>query len=217
MLKKMWLHVKRNWIPYTVAYAGKYTIRLLLSTCRLKITGFDGLIKAAEINPCILMLWHNRLVIMSEVINKLRKSQSFTVLISKSRDGDPLAILIESYVGGHALRVAHNSRHCALSQLITTLKKEQDIVVITPDGPRGPCYEVKPGIVMAAREAKAQIVPLTWTASRQWQLKTWDRMRIPKPFSTIHVDFGQPIELAEQQQSLECDADMLRNVLMNME
>ena len=92
----------------------------------------------------------------------------------------------------------HNQRHAALHAMISRLRDHKEIIVVTPDGPRGPKYVVKPGIVMAAKATGAHWCPSSWTASKHWELGTWDAMKIPKPFSKIVVTFGEAIVLGEE-------------------
>jgi len=218
MLKKQWVSLKRRFVPYIVAYGAKVAMRLLMLTCRVKVKGLDAFVSAAHKEPCIVMLWHNRLVIVSEFLNKFTPQFIYRAFISKSRDGDPLALLAESYKTGRALRVPHNARHAALSQMIEHLKVKREIILITPDGPRGPRYEVKPGIVMAAKQSSAQIFPFSWNASRAWKLNTWDKMLIPKPFSTITVTFGDPLSFQdESSQDYTDETALLRSSLLNLE
>lgn len=215
MLKNAWMQFKRRILPYAAAYTAKGLIRALLFTCKIKVQGIDDLIKTAQSGPCILALWHNRLIIISEILNKHAPQFIYTAFISKSRDGDALAKFAESYKAGRALRVAHNGRHFALGNMITKLKENnRNIMMITPDGPRGPRYTVKPGIILAAKESQAKIIPFTWESDKFWQLKTWDQMRIPKPFSTIHVTFGSPISPNELQgESFEDGASLVKEAL----
>lgn len=218
MLKKSWLHIKRRWFPYVFAYSGKIAIRLLLKTCKVKIKGLETFVGTAEKSPCMLMLWHNRLVLVPEILNSHASQFIYTAFISKSRDGDPLAFLAESYSAGRALRVPHNARHLALGQLIEALKEKNEIIIITPDGPRGPRCVVKPGIVLAARETGAHIFPFSWEATRFWQLNTWDQMKIPKPFTTIEVTFGEPIVISkEEKEDYDKEASLLKNALHSLE
>ena len=163
----------------------------------------DRFVKLASQEKCILMLWHNRLAIVAEVLHKHAPQFIYTALISNSRDGDPLAIMAHSYKSGKSIRVPHNARHKALKRVIESLKKSHEVIVITPDGPRGPHYKVKPGTALAAKEASATIIPFTWSSDRFWELKTWDKMRLPKPFSSIKVVLGEPIKaLRESQEDL---------------
>jgi lysophospholipid acyltransferase (LPLAT)-like uncharacterized protein len=197
MLRNNWRKLKRNLLSYSYAYLGKYILRALLWSCKINVEGIERFIDLASREKCILMLWHNRLALVSEILNRHAPQFIYTALISKSRDGDPLAVLAQSYKSGKAIRVPHNARHQALKKVINNLKKNREIIVITPDGPRGPCYNVKPGIALAAKEAKATIIPFTWKADRYWELNTWDNLMLPKPFSNIHVVLGEPIKIED--------------------
>jgi lysophospholipid acyltransferase (LPLAT)-like uncharacterized protein len=216
MLKKSWQHIRRRWFPYIFAYSAKMAIRLLIKTCRVKIHGLDTFVKTAETSPCILMLWHSRLVLVSEILNFHAPQFIYTAFISKSRDGDPLAHLATSYPSGRALRVPHNARHLALTQLINSIKNKGEIIIITPDGPRGPKNVIKPGAVLAARETKANVFPFSWNAKRFWQLKTWDQMKIPKPFTSIDVYFGIPFKTRDGE-NFDNDVSLLKQALDNLE
>lgn len=214
MIRETWLRFKRFVLPYPLAYITKWLLRLLLWTCRFDFTGIDAFVAFAKQNRCILALWHNRLVIVPEVLNRFTQDLSFTAVISKSRDGEPLALVVKSYNRGGIIRVAHDDRHGALRTMIQHLKESNHVLVITPDGPRGPKYELKPGVVLASRAADAPIISLTWTANRVWTLKTWDGFMIPKPFSTIKVVFGSPISLSAKG-SLKEDITSLQTQLVS--
>lgn len=212
MTQSYWKTLKRRFLPPLIAFTGKYGMRLLLRTCRIEVHGVDRFVEIAKKSPCIVALWHNRLAAVPEIFHRFASQFSYTAFISKSRDGEPLARLTTSYSIGKVLRVPHNARHHALSQMINLLKSRDSILLITPDGPRGPRYEVKPGLIMAAREAKAEIVPFSWTVDRAWKLKTWDQMMIPKPFSKINVYFGEPIKLTAEA-DLEQDEQLVHDAL----
>ena len=193
MIKEAWLRFKRFVLPYPLANFAKYALKGLLRTCRIEIQGLDDFVGFAKKNRCILSLWHNRLAIVPEVLSGYALGLTFTAVISKSRDGEPLALIVNSYSVGRTIRVAHNDRHGALKSVINHLKDNVDVLVITPDGPRGPRYDLKPGIVAAAKASGAHVVPFSWTADKFWQMKTWDWFMLPKPFSTIKVTFGAPL------------------------
>lgn len=213
MIKEAWLRFKRFVLPYPMAYVIKYTLRCILWTCRIEIQGAALFMECAKKSACILSLWHNRLAIMPEILNRYTQNLTFTAVISKSRDGEPLAVVVNSYRKGRTIRVAHDNRHGALRSLIDHLKANKDVLVITPDGPRGPCYELKAGVVIAAKLAGAQVVPFGWTADKFWQMKTWDGFMLPKPFSTIKVTFGEPQSISPDSSWKE-DAVLLQDSLM---
>lgn len=206
----------RKWLSYPFVYAVKGILKLILWTCRVEVTGLKQLVETASKNPTILMLWHNRLILLPELLYQNAGQFTYCALISRSRDGELVSILAHSYANGRTLRVAHHARHQALTSMILRLKTQNDVMVITPDGPRGPKYKVKPGIVVAAQEAKASIIPVSWTADRLWRLNSWDRMQIPKPFSRIQVVFGEPLIITGSEQ-LETSTEMLANTLHDLD
>ena len=216
-MKKTLIAWKRFILPYVIAYGLKYIANLLIRTCRIKITGLDQFLVTAKQSPCILMLWHDRLVVMPEVLSRHAYSVSFTAMISKSRDADILAHIVNSYSIGEVLRIPHNQRYEALNQMVHILKQAKRVVIITPDGPRGPRHVLKPGIAIAARESSSKIIHFSWKASRYWELNTWDKMQIPKPFSTIKVTFGKSIALPNREElNVQKDLDYIYQELSDV-
>jgi hypothetical protein len=70
--------------------------------------------------------------------------------------------------------------------------------VINPDGPNGPAFVLKKGILYLALESKVPIVPLRFSLSSYRELKTWDRKKFARPFSTIEMKIGEPIYVTSQ-------------------
>ena len=157
----------------------------------------------AKKGGAILMLWHNKLFLIGPSILKAAPELSYCAFISNSKDGDIAAEYTTSYSIGTTVRVPHDSKNQALKMLITRLKLKRDVAIITPDGPRGPRYEVKPGTAIVAKQTGAGIIPFSWTSSAFFELNTWDKMQIPKPFSTIIATFNEPIYLSEDSSAEE--------------
>lgn len=178
---------------YLLAYLAKFTMQILFRTCRVTIKGLECFIQTAQKERCILMLWHNRLGLIPEILQRYAPQFQYVAFVSNSRDGEVLSILTHSYAAGRTIRVPSHMRHHALKVSIDCLKEGKEVLIFTPDGPRGPLYKVKPGISLAARTASAHVVPVTWKASRCWRLKTWDGFMVPKPFSSLQVELGKPI------------------------
>lgn len=211
--KDLWKRAVSSLLSFLVAYVGQGLVRLLLLTCRWEVLGVDRFKQVAINNKCILILWHNRLVLAPIILHKYAKTFIFAGMVSKSRDGELVSAVIHSYKAGRTIRVGHQTRHQALVQLIRHLEEKREIVIITPDGPRGPIYKVKPGAAWAAMKTGASVVPLTWSADKFWEFNTWDRLRFPKPFSQITVSFGEPVNFdqenpvsLEEAQDILCDA-----------
>src|SRR5690606_23523154 len=84
---------------------------------------------------------------------------------------------------------------------------------ITPDGPRGPAFQLQPGIVTAAQVTGVPIVPFHYECTRQWVAhKAWDKHRIPKPFTRFVLSFGEAIFVPK-----DLDACELENAVVNVE
>jgi lysophospholipid acyltransferase (LPLAT)-like uncharacterized protein len=176
------------------ACLANFLLSCIFKSCKVNFEGLEHFEKAPD-TKTILMLWHNRISMTLQILKKCGGERRYAAFVSNSRDGAFLATMIERYVGGTTIRVPHDLRHEALRSAIKKIKTLDEIVVMTPDGPRGPRYKVKGGIALAARMSGALIVPMTWNASRSWEFNTWDKMLLPKPFSTINVIFGKPIKL----------------------
>ena len=125
---------------------------------------------------------------------KIRGSHPIAVMISEHFDGELIARTI-AHFGFASIR--GSSKKGGAKVLIQALRMMQQgyDIAITPDGPRGPRHSVAPGIVVLAQKYNAYIVPFTYSASRYWQLRSWDRFIVPKPFSTLTFTIGEPFSV----------------------
>ena len=213
-IKELLNFINTRCVPYIIAYAVRFALSILMRTCRVEVQGVNHLVDTAKKHPCILILWHNQMVVLPAILLASAGEFIYTAVISKSRDVDFLALFTSSYSNGRVLRVPHKVRHQVLNEIVHRLKTTREIMIITPDGPRGPFFVVKPGAVFAARETGAHIIPFSWEADRTWTLKTRDGMKVPKPFSKITAKFGKPITIpSESEGDLSKETDLLRDAL----
>src|SRR5213079_3322521 len=137
-------------------------------------------------------------------------------LISASRDGDLLADAIQRFgydvVRGSSSRLGAS----AVRQLTEVLAGGRD-VLLTPDGPRGPAYELGPGIIFLAQKTGAPIVPINMEYSSCWRVKSWDRFIIPRPFARVRVIIGQSHRIRSTSTPEEFESERLRlqNAMMS--
>ena len=137
-----------------------------------------------------MVLWHNRLFMAAEIIRRLRGGQSFHGIISASKDGGWLAGFFQM-VGIKAIRGSSNwGAREAVTAMINVAKEGGDLG-ITPDGPKGPIYEFKPGGLIIARRAKLPMILMGIKFSRVKQLGSWDRLILPLPFSAAEISARQ--------------------------
>jgi lysophospholipid acyltransferase (LPLAT)-like uncharacterized protein len=169
-------------------------------TLRFKLSPEDEHNIRTRDRPVAFVLWHNRLFITSEVYRRFRQGRPLHALISASRDGALLTAFFEMVGGMRAVR-GSSSRFGreAVTALVDVQRAGNDIG-ITPDGPRGPCYDFKPGALIVTRRAGATILLLGGEFRSAWQLGSWDRFYLPLPFSTVRVrcERIEPAELADR-------------------
>ena len=164
-------------------------IRLLTKTLRVSITDDSGLLSDPPQYGLIWMFWHNRMLIVPGLYSRYtRKFRQAAVLTSASRDGAMLASVMRRF-GLEAVRGSSSLRGAQAMIECRRLLKKNYYIGITPDGPRGPIYEMQPGVVQLARLCAVPIVPITVEYEKSWRLKSWDRFFIPKPFSVVRVRF----------------------------
>lgn len=140
--------------------------------------------------PHVFLLWH-------EVLLPLlwhHRRQDIAIVVSENRDGQYLADFAVS-LGYRAVR--GSSSRGAARALLGAVRELQSgrAVAFTPDGPRGPRRELKPGVVAAAQRGGGVIVPIHARADRAWRLDSWDRFLIPKPAARITIAYGRPFEV----------------------
>lgn len=134
--------------------------------------------------PIAIVLWHNRLFTAPALYKKFGRGRKIFALVSASKDGAWLTYLLK-ILGMQAIRGSSSWRgKQALSEMVDKLKEGNDIA-ITPDGPRGPCYDVKSGVLWVAKTTKAPFFLVGLAFSSSWRLKSWDKFFIPKPFSKV--------------------------------
>jgi hypothetical protein len=168
---------------------GAWILRALSGTMRREDLGREhpnGILRRGEL--AIVAFWHARLLLMPFVYPGHRVA----IMISQHRDGEYIARVAErlgvAVVRGSATRGATR----AFRQMLQALRAGSH-VAITPDGPRGPRQQVKPGVVELARLSGMPILPVAFGAWPRRTLKSWDRFLIPLPFGRGVYAWGEPL------------------------
>lgn len=155
--------------------------------------------------PVAFILWHNRLFLASEIHRRFRPQRPLHALISASKDGAWLTAFFAMVGGMSAVRgSSSNFGREAATALVEVLREGNDIG-ITPDGPRGPCYDVKAGAVIVPRRTGAPLLLIGGEFESAWQLKSWDRFYLPKPFSRVRLrcELVENRDLADRDHAVE--------------
>ena len=204
-----------GWRARWLIALGFRLLQIWARTLRYEIDDRAGVIGKPVNENYIGALWHNRLLIFPFVLRRFFSNRGGAALISASRDGELLADAIKRFdfdvVRGSSSRLGAS----AILQLTDVLASGRD-VVITPDGPRGPAYELGPGIIFLAQKSGAPVVPVNMEYSSYWRLKSWDRFILPRPFSKVHVIIGQShhVRSTSTPEEFETERLHLQGVMM---
>jgi lysophospholipid acyltransferase (LPLAT)-like uncharacterized protein len=184
---------------YRVAVALAWWIgRFFWSTCRIHAQ--PGLEAAAaalrESHAVIPVYWHQHMLFGVRALFELKAhGLKPGFLISPSVDGTAPAMLV-ARLGGHVIRGSSSHTGArALRDFYETIVKQEISPAITPDGPKGPVHEFKPGPVMLAQLTGKPILPVSVAASHTIRFRTWDRFELPLPFSRVVIAYGEPVRM----------------------
>lgn len=191
----------------------KLFLSIFWRTCRVeKIIGDEyaqKLIDKGE--PIIPCYWHQMHIFGCWYMRKLQnRGLKIGFLISPSVDGEIPAKMVESW-GAVAIRGSSNRTGAkALKDMYNTIIKDKVSPVTTSDGPTGPIHKFKQGAVMLAQLTQSPMLPIAYTADRYWELKTWDKFIIPKPFSRIVIAVGEPHRVEKKSNAEQLEKERLK-------
>lgn len=196
-----------------IKHLAAFIVKFLWLTCKVKVIGEDKIIDTLQSEQTVIpCYWHQHHVFGLWYIFRLYKKfgKKVGVLASPSRDGEIPSQIMQAW-GLHIIRGSSSKTGAqALRDLCKSVSNDGISPSITPDGPRGPIYESKPGPILLAQYTSSPIIPISVSASRYWCLRSWDKFMIPKPFSTItigisdaiYIDKKLPVADLEKQQKL---------------
>jgi hypothetical protein len=183
-----------KWHQRLAAFLVFISLRGLLFTVRCRMKTRSEFFSPGAPTPAIFCIWHNRLGTCVKVLDVHRRPNNsgagMAALVSASKDGALLARILEWFCiqpvrGSSSRRGAQ-----ALRELTTWAERGHDLT-ITPDGPRGPCYQVQEGITSLAQLTGLPIVPVALNLNWKLSIKSWDRFQIPLPFARCEVCVGR--------------------------
>ena len=206
-----------DWRARWLIAFGHRLLQIWARTLRFEIDDRAKVVGAPPNERYIGALWHNRLLLLPFVLKRYLPNRRGAALISASRDGGLLAELVERF--GYEVVRGSTSRQgaSAIRQLADVIAEGKD-VVITPDGPRGPAYELGQGIVFLAQQSGAAVVPINMEYTACWRVRSWDRFILPKPFAKVRVIFGAPHVVRQTATGPEFETERLRlqNAMMQL-
>lgn len=166
-----------------------YVIKFLNSTIRWKKYVHED-IKNDESN--IYAFWHQKIYFPTVSLYHVKKK---TTLVSPSRDGEMLESVLTKF-GYEVIR--GSSRDNNVKSLVVMMKalKNGYSLGFAVDGPLGPIFQIKPGIVYMAHKTGSKIIPVGGAFKWKYEFqKAWDKFHLPLPFTKAVLYLGKPIEI----------------------
>ena len=200
MLKKL---LRNSAVLGVLARLLGFYLAWALRTTRWELVGAQNFAPYAEGAPVICAFWHEHLPLMPELFRRARAASPQTksyVLVSRHNDGrfigDVVARFGISVAYGSTARNGEQRGGAMGAMTMLDALSNNDQVVITPDGPRGPRRKAAPGVARLASLSGVPILPVAARTSPCKLLSSWDRMILPLPYSRGVLVVGAPIQVS---------------------
>ena len=173
--------------------------RLWFGTVRIQVLNrsiYEDYFRAFHTGNVVAGSWHRHAIFLFYFFRNLGQRG---IMISRSRDGEMTAGIARRF--GYTPIRGSSSRGGgdALKEMVRFMSVPgvKRLCGTAVDGPRGPARVLKKGMLALAKETGAWFVPMACSGNRLVTFQhAWDRTILPKPFSRMVVDFGQPFRVA---------------------
>ncbi|MFP4687443.1 MAG: lysophospholipid acyltransferase family protein [bacterium] len=197
--------VERFVFGQAARYIAPPVLKLIRSSSSLEVEGEKWPAGLRDNNQNFLLaFWHGQMIPLLYYFGPA----GFYTFISPHRDGEYIARVLEG-MGHYSLRTS--LRDLKLKALVKALRLARDgeTLVITPDGPIGPCHRVKEGVIRLSERAGLPVLPSAGLARPSRIFSSWDRFCLPYPFSRLKIKFSRPIDFSE----MNCSSEEKRQLL----
>jgi lysophospholipid acyltransferase (LPLAT)-like uncharacterized protein len=198
----------------TFAY---YLVKAWFRTCRLKVLNeafHQELLYGS--GSYIGATWHRAAIFYCHLYGPMHPM----IMISKSKDGELLARFAEKCGMIPARGSSSRDGQKALLQMIRHLKEGHRMCTTVLDGPQGPPYVAKKGLLLLAKKSGVPLLPGIWSARHAITFeKSWDKTMLPWPFSQVVVAYGPLLYIPkdcsdEELEDLRLELQNRLNVLL---
>lgn len=146
----------------------------------------------ARMPNTINAFWHNRLFLMAWYWRGIDSG----IIISESFDGEYISRTAQR-LGLSVVRGSSTRGGSKALRGMVRLVRDGMRMSITIDGPKGPRYKVKSGALLLSAKTGVPVLPMLAEAKSFWEIGSWDRLIVPKPFTRAKMFFGEPVFVTE--------------------
>lgn len=180
---------KQRFLIHLADWGFSALITVIGKTLRYEIKDWKNYERAHENGKIpIYVFWHNRIFAGTYFF----RNRGIVVITSQSFDGEYIARFIRRFGYGAVRGSSTRGGVSALVELIRATRAGLP-AAFSIDGPKGPKYVAKAGACVLAKKTRNPMMPFVVETKNYWEVKSWDRLQIPKPFSRVRVFIGAPI------------------------
>jgi lysophospholipid acyltransferase (LPLAT)-like uncharacterized protein len=204
---------ERPWMIATAGAIASGLIKLNGLTLRWEVEGWEHVERLEETGGRgVFAFWHNRLLYICYYLSRT----PLTMLISQSKDGAYITSVARWY-GIDAVRGSSTRGGArALAEMVDLLRRATGHGGLTPDGPKGPLYDIQPGVIAIAQKTGLPILPVALSATRVHRFASWDRFLLPLPFARVRLVVGPPVLISREKADFEAERLRLRAILQEL-
>ena len=185
---------------------GRWIFQILFFLNKVSIKGEENLLRLIKSGkPVMLCVWHGRLLFPSWYI---RHHTTLHIISSRHADSEILAHILRHW-GYGLIRGSTKKGGLRVIKEMTEIFKTGGIIAVTNDGPKGPSRIAKSGSIGLAIKNNVKIITVTGSATKFWQMKSWDRFMLPKPFGKIQIVVSTPMDITEKPSTAEKEVQRL--------
>ena len=194
-----------------ISFIAKLLFQTLFCLNKIVINGeehLNSLINSGK--PIMVCVWHGRLLFPSWYIRL--KTTNLHAIASRHTDAEIMARILNKW-GYGLIRGSTRKGGKAVVQKMAEVFKNAGIVAVTNDGPKGPPRIAKAGSTGLALKYNVQVITITGSATKYWQMKSWDRFMLPKPFGKIQLVVSPPLDITEELKIAEEEVQLLSDFM----
>ena len=193
------------------SFFGQWLFQLLFKLNKIEVKGEENLINLINSGrPIMVCVWHGRLVFPSWYLRL--KTTNVHAIASRHTDAEIMARILRRW-GYGLIRGSTRKGGKAVVKKMADIFKNAGIIAVTNDGPKGPPRIAKAGSTGLALKYNVQIVTITGSATKFWQMKSWDRLMLPKPFGTINLIVSPPLDISEKPDTTDEEVKLLSDFM----
>ncbi|TYB34061.1 MAG: lysophospholipid acyltransferase family protein [Flexistipes sinusarabici] len=161
----------------------------------------------------VFAIWHGHLL---PLVLYYKNTQTMTI-VSKSKDGD-IADFFLKKLGYKTVRGSSSRGGSEALMNAANLMGSGLDAAVTIDGPKGPKFSVKPGVIYLAKKAGGEIIPVVCSVKWYKKFRSWDNFILPAPFSKINIYFGENMQVAEpmDRETIKYETEVLREKMLEL-